>query len=99
MKPHTQTYLRFFGYDTSDFIPCEVCDGKAVDIHHIDCRSMGGTQGKDVVTNLMALCRGCHNHYGDKAQHMDFLTNIHAYKVEARVELMHRWLEKKQANG
>jgi hypothetical protein len=31
MKRHTMTYLNHFGYDISDFIPCEVCGKTAVD--------------------------------------------------------------------
>jgi hypothetical protein len=31
MKKHTMTYLNHFGYDISDFIPCEVCGKTAVD--------------------------------------------------------------------
>ena len=35
MLKHTKVYLNFFGYDKSDYIPCEMCDDKAVDIHHL----------------------------------------------------------------
>jgi hypothetical protein len=31
MKPHTKIYMNHFGYDISDFIPCEVCGKTAVD--------------------------------------------------------------------
>lgn len=48
------------GYDTTDFIPCEVCNAKAVDIHHINPRGMGGSKNADTLENLMALCRNCH---------------------------------------
>jgi hypothetical protein len=44
MKKHTKIYLNYFGYDTTDFIPCEVCGSQAVDIHHIECRGMGGAR-------------------------------------------------------
>ena len=66
----------------SDFIECEVCKGKAVDIHHIDCRGMGGSKEKDTIENLMALCRGCHYIFGDKKQWIDFLIDIHNRKLE-----------------
>jgi hypothetical protein len=36
MKNHTKVYLKGMGYDTTDWIPCEVCQSKAVDIHHIE---------------------------------------------------------------
>jgi hypothetical protein len=36
MKKHTKIYLNYFGYDTTDFIPCEVCGSQAVDIKVVD---------------------------------------------------------------
>jgi hypothetical protein len=49
-----------------DYIPCEVngCTCRAVDIHHIDRRGMGGSKTKDYIENLVGLCR---NHH-DKAE-------------------------------
>ena len=44
-----------------DFIACTTCGGRAVDIHHIDARGMGGSKTKDFIENLAALCRVCHN--------------------------------------
>ena len=82
MKRHVKIYLRFFGYGEEDFIPCEVCGAKAVDIHHIDCRGMGGSKEKDDVENLMALCRSCHVEYGDKKGFMDFLRQKHKSKLD-----------------
>lgn len=70
-----------FGYDESDFIPCEVCGKKAVDINHIDARGMGGSKTKDTPDNLQALCRECHVKYGDKKQHKDYLKQIHSKKL------------------
>ena len=80
MKKHTRIYLDHFNYDETDFIPCEVCDSKAVDIHHIKARGMGGNNKANDINNLMALCRKCHIDYGDKKQHIDFLTQIHKDK-------------------
>lgn len=77
MKPHTKIYLDSNGFDTTDFIPCEVCGGKAVDIHHIIARGMGGSKNSNTPENLMALCRACHIEYGDKEQHMEFLIHKH----------------------
>ena len=81
MKKHTRIYLDYFGYVLDDFIPCEVCSSRAVDIHHIDCRGMGGGKTKDKIENLMALCRSCHLEYGDKKQHMEMLVEKHADKL------------------
>jgi 5-methylcytosine-specific restriction endonuclease McrA len=75
MKKHVKVYMDHFGYVGDDFIPCEVCGARAVDIHHIDCRGMGSSKTKDTIENLMAVCRECHLKYGDKKDHMDFLRN------------------------
>lgn len=77
MKEHTKLYLNTFGYDTNDFIPCEVCKTKAVDIHHIEARGMGGTTKAEDINNIMALCRECHVKYGDKKQHKEYLKEVH----------------------
>jgi len=81
MKKHTKLYFETFGYGYSDFIPCEICRTKAVDIHHIDARGMGGTD-KDKIENLMALCRKCHDFYGDKKQYKDMLRREHQKNLE-----------------
>ena len=75
--------MNHFGYDINDFIPCEVCGGRAVDIHHIEPRGMGGNPkgDKDVITNLQALCRACHVEMGDKKQHNEFLKEKHLIKL------------------
>lgn len=77
MKKHTKLYLTYFGFDISDFIPCEVCEAKAVDIHHIECRGMGGTNEIENIDNLQAVCRNCHIEYGDKKEFKEFLKEVH----------------------
>jgi 5-methylcytosine-specific restriction endonuclease McrA len=77
LKKHTKLYLTYFGFDQSDFIPCEACGDKAVDIHHIECRGMGGTKEADKIENLQELCRDCHIKYGDKKQFKDYLKEVH----------------------
>ena len=84
MKKHTLIYMNHFGYDISDFIPCEVCGGRAVDIHHIEARSMGGSKTKDTIENLMAVCRPCHITMGDKKQYKDKLKEIHQRVLNSR---------------
>lgn len=81
MKPHTKLYLDHFGYGIEDFIACEVCGARAVDIHHIEARGMGGTN-KDSIDNIMALCRKCHIEYGDKKQHKEMLIKVHSKKLK-----------------
>ena len=76
--------MSYFGYDVSDFIPCEVCGREAQDIHHIECRGMGGTKQADLISNLMAACRHCHIKYGDKKQHKEYLQYIHDYFISLK---------------
>ena len=82
MKKHVKVYMSYFGYGVDDFIPCEVCGGRAVDIHHIDCRGMGGSKNKDNIENIMSLCRDCHMEYGDKKQYMDMLVEAHDIRLK-----------------
>lgn len=81
IKTHTKIYFSYFGYDLSDFIPCEICGLRAVDIHHIKARGMGGSKTKDVIENLMALCRAHHDEYGDITDKREFLQEIHNKKL------------------
>jgi 5-methylcytosine-specific restriction endonuclease McrA len=85
MKNHTKVYLKGMGYDTTDFIPCEVCQAKAVDIHHIESRGMGGSKTADTIENLMALCRTCHVAYGDIKEHKEHLQATHNHHLAKRV--------------
>jgi 5-methylcytosine-specific restriction endonuclease McrA len=77
LKKHTKLYLAYFGFDVSDFIPCEICNAQAIDIHHIECRGMGGTKEVENIDNLMAVCRSCHIKYGDKKEYKEFLQEVH----------------------
>ena len=76
MTRHVRIYTDYFGYGEQDVILCEVCGQRAVDIHHIDGRG----KGKDVISNLIALCRKCHNaaHGLEKTYlHKDVIHKIH----------------------
>ena len=81
MKKHVKIYLDYFGYGIEDFIPCEACGNKAVDIHHIDARGMGGSKKADTIENLQALCRQCHIVMGDTKTNYDYLKDIHNKKI------------------
>jgi hypothetical protein len=81
MKPHTKIYMNHFGYDISEFIPCEVCGKTAVDIHHIEARGIGGSKEADAIENLMALCREDHIKFGDKKQYKEWLKEKHQEKL------------------
>jgi 5-methylcytosine-specific restriction endonuclease McrA len=84
MKNYTKVYLKYFGYTMEDFIPCESCGSKAVDIHHIEARGMGGSKQADVIENLMALCRQCHIVMGDTKTHMDYLKSKHKDRLNGK---------------
>ena len=84
MRKHTKIYLDYFGYGIQDFIPCESCGAKAVDIHHIEARGMGGNKEADKIGNLMALCREHHIEYGDKKQYIEYLKEIHKEKLDGK---------------
>lgn len=61
MRKHTKIYMQFFDYGEQDFVMCEMCQqDRAVDVHHIQSRGMGGSKEKDFIENLMGLCRECH---------------------------------------
>lgn len=83
MRKHTKVYFDYFGIDYDqptgwhDQIQCEVCNEQAVDIHHIERRGMGGSKLLDVIENLMALCRRCHDKYGDVPEAKSFLKQKH----------------------
>lgn len=85
MKKHVKIYLDYFGYSGFEFIECEVCGGKAVEIHHIYPRGMGGSAKRDVIENLMAVCRMCHILRGDLKHEREFLINKHNDKIRKRV--------------
>jgi 5-methylcytosine-specific restriction endonuclease McrA len=76
MKSYTKIYLNYFSYGIDDYISCEICNSKCVDIHHIHARSQRRDLLNDI-NNLMAVCRDCHIKYGDKNQHIEFLQHIH----------------------
>ena len=81
MKSYTKKFLDHWNIFEADFIPCGVCYKRAVDIHHIYARS----KRKDLLddpSNLIPLCRSCHDKLGDKKQYIDFLLlKLKEYKV------------------
>jgi hypothetical protein len=80
MQKHIKVYFDYFGYNTSDFIPCEACGAKAVDIHHVVFRSKFGKKTKDqqdAIENLIALCRECHNKAHDNKLTKEWLLELH----------------------
>ena len=82
MKNHTKIYFDYFGYDKNSFIECEICGAKAVDLHHIERRGMGGSKSADRIENIMALCRKHHEEFGDKKQWKEWLIKLHTIKLK-----------------
>lgn len=73
--------MQYFNYVLDDFIPCEICGARAVDIHHIENRGSGGSKTKDHIENLMAVCRKCHIEYGDVPEAKELLFKIHKRRM------------------
>jgi hypothetical protein len=78
MQKHTKVYLDYFGYGEQDFIPCENCGNRAVDVHHLDGRG----PGMDVIENLMGLCRDDHDRAGAEKEFNEYLKDIHLQYIE-----------------
>ncbi len=83
MKDHVRIYHEAFSYTPGVFISCEITEGPAVDIHHIDPRKKGGDKSKDRIEELMALIREKHNDYGDRKCFKSMLYRIHKARMKA----------------
>lgn len=95
MKKYKQIYLDALGYDETDFIPSEISGEKAIDIHHIDCKGMGGNPSgdKDRIENLQAVTREEHLKYGDKKEYMKFLYSKHfTFLSDSGAKFDGKWL-------
>lgn len=86
MQKYTKIYLKALGYDSTDFIPSEISGVRATDLHHIECKGMGGdpSGSKDRIENLIALTRQEHDYFGDKKQFMAFLYKMHMDFLQKR---------------
>lgn len=73
--------MDYFSYYEGVYMCCEMpqCFRPMVDVNHIDARGMGGNPSgnKDVIENLMGMCRECHNKYGDRKETKGYLKVIH----------------------
>lgn len=76
--------MNYFGYGVEDFIPSEISGKRAVDIHHIEARGMGGSD-KDDIENLIALTREEHEMYGDKKQYKKWLKETHLKFIKNKI--------------
>ena len=91
MKNHTKIYFKYFNYTGQEYIECEICNSApSVDIHHIVSRGMGGVKNNrlDVIFNLMAVCRACHDKYGDNPEQLEFLVKQHAKTMKMNFKIL-----------
>tara|TARA_R110002124_G_scaffold249132_1_gene414271 strand:- start:162 stop:458 length:297 start_codon:yes stop_codon:yes gene_type:complete len=70
MKNHTKIYMKALGYDTCDFMPCEITGSRGIDIHHIVNR-------ENRIENLMLLTRVKHIELGEIKSKMGYLLETH----------------------
>lgn len=91
MQRHTKIYFKESGIDPHGWVGCEICNATSVDTGHIDARGMGGnpSKDKDVFENLIATCRQCHDDFGDKQIHKDYLRRIHAENFPDKLSYDH----------
>lgn len=79
MQKYTKIYLEKFKLTTGDFIPCECCGKKATEIHHLLGRK-GNLLNK--LENSMAVCRTCHDDYGQIKHFMYYMLKIHKRQLQ-----------------
>ena len=70
MRKHTKIYMKALGYDTCDFMPCEITGSRGIDIHHIVNR-------ENRIENLMLLTRVKHIELGEIKSKMGYLLETH----------------------
>ena len=81
MQKHTRVYFNHFDIGEQDLVTCEFCgkqgraDGDGFDLHHIHGRG----KDKDVIENLIMLCRKHHTFVHDSKISKDNVQVIHNY--------------------
>tara|TARA_R110000823_G_C15726432_1_gene479256 strand:+ start:76 stop:375 length:300 start_codon:yes stop_codon:yes gene_type:complete len=87
MRKHTKIYIDSLGYDTCDFMPCEITGSRGVDIHHIVNR-------ENRIENLMLLTRVKHVELGEIKSKMTYLLETHREFLEVNgVKFDNNWFE------
>jgi hypothetical protein len=87
MKAHTKIYMAALGYDTCDFMPCEITGSRGVDIHHIVNR-------ENRIENLMLLTRVKHVELGEIKSKMVYLLWEHRQFLAVNgVKFDNKWFE------
>ena len=80
MTPHCKIYMNHFDLKTENEVICEACLSPANDIHHINGRG----KGKDVISNLAALCRKHHTMCHDEKISKSEMQLIHGYFMQGQ---------------
>tara|TARA_R110000787_G_scaffold46422_1_gene112669 strand:+ start:232 stop:528 length:297 start_codon:yes stop_codon:yes gene_type:complete len=87
MRKHTKIYIDSLGYDTCDFMPCEITGSRGVDIHHIVNR-------ENRIENLMLLTRVKHVELGEIKSKMTYLLETHREFLEVNgVKFDNKWFK------
>lgn len=77
--------MKYHGYSKGDYIPCMVCNSQAVDIHHIVYRSRAHRDFRDHISNLISLCRSCHNKAHDEVYGVTMLLEHNRIKEKNKL--------------
>lgn len=98
MKNYTKIYLTAINELTDDnnvFINCECCNGRASEIHHILNKNRL-TENRNKIENIMAVCRKCHNDYGEINYLIPSLFKIHSKVLELKgIKFNKNWIKNK----
>lgn len=75
------TYMDYFDLSHDEYVPCEICGARGIQVHHISYRSHHGKKTlkeQENITNLMMVCYKCHKdiHDHNKYRRID-LQEIH----------------------
>lgn len=70
---YIKKYRKHYNIGDQDILLCKVCGQIVADIHHIVYRSQGGT---DDISNLIQLCRHCHEQAHKKILTKEYLCSL-----------------------
>jgi 5-methylcytosine-specific restriction endonuclease McrA len=73
MQKHTRVFIKHYNIGEQDIFMCQYCGQRqCVDVHHINGRG----KEKDVIENLVGLCRDCHEKVHDGKITKEQLTKL-----------------------
>ena len=78
MQKHTKIYMKAMDFEIGDYIGCEVCQSPCVDIHHITGRG----KNKNILSNLIGLCRRCHDLCHQDKKYNKLAQDIHLKNIK-----------------